>query len=261
MTAPFPLQSGGTSDDPFEAVSDFFSSSVWSFMSIVLRVFVVALWLALAVWTYQDARRRLTQPYLIAGYAVMALVLPIVGTVIYLLLRPPEYLMDARERDLELLALERRLGLSEDAEGRDLMARLAVRASRTDGGPLDTEAFATALRDAGVATREQLVDLERRLTELEFKLRRPDRASAARKPLGDEIESAAPRRREGRPDRLADPTETISLRDVELPSRRPPEEGVDQRFSDPSELTDPADTEPPTRRRRGPTPRREPRDV
>ena len=35
---------------------------------------------------------------------------PFVGVLVYLILRPPEYLADVRERELEIKAMERRLG-------------------------------------------------------------------------------------------------------------------------------------------------------
>ena len=39
-----------------------------------------------------------------------AIVFPFVGVLIYTILRPPEYLDDVRERELEIRAMERRLG-------------------------------------------------------------------------------------------------------------------------------------------------------
>jgi RNA polymerase subunit RPABC4/transcription elongation factor Spt4 len=39
----------------------------------------------------------------------VALVFPFVGTLIYLIVRPPEYALDSRERELELAVLEREL--------------------------------------------------------------------------------------------------------------------------------------------------------
>ena len=73
-------------------------------------VFVVLLWLALVYWTYQDARRRIEAPALIAACVALSVLIPFLGTIIYLIVRPPEYLDEARERELELLALEQRLG-------------------------------------------------------------------------------------------------------------------------------------------------------
>jgi hypothetical protein len=74
----------------------------------LLIVFVVVLYLSLIYWTYADARRRILDPMLI-GCAVAASVFPFVGTIVYMILRPPEYLDDMRERELEMQAAEARL--------------------------------------------------------------------------------------------------------------------------------------------------------
>ncbi|HTR89602.1 MAG TPA: zinc ribbon domain-containing protein [Solirubrobacteraceae bacterium] len=71
-------------------------------------VFVVVLYLALIYWTYNDARRRIEDPMLV-GCATAASLFPFVGTIVYVVLRPPEYLEDARERELEIQAAEARL--------------------------------------------------------------------------------------------------------------------------------------------------------
>jgi RNA polymerase subunit RPABC4/transcription elongation factor Spt4 len=74
----------------------------------LLIVFLVVLYLSLIYWTYTDARRRIEDPMLV-GCATAASLFPFVGTIIYLVLRPPEYLEDVRERDLETQAIEARL--------------------------------------------------------------------------------------------------------------------------------------------------------
>src|SRR5438067_12088085 len=74
----------------------------------LLILFVVVIWLALVYWTYADARRRMTDPMLI-GCAAAASLFPFVGTLVYLIVRPPEYLDDIRERELEMQVAEARL--------------------------------------------------------------------------------------------------------------------------------------------------------
>jgi hypothetical protein len=74
----------------------------------LLILFVVVLYLSLIYWTYADARRRILDPMLV-GCATAASLFPFVGTIIYVILRPPEYLEDARERELEMQAAEARL--------------------------------------------------------------------------------------------------------------------------------------------------------
>jgi hypothetical protein len=74
----------------------------------LLILFVVVLYLSLIYWTYTDARRRILDPMLV-GCATAASLFPFVGTIVYMILRPPEYLEDVRERELEMQAAEARL--------------------------------------------------------------------------------------------------------------------------------------------------------
>jgi Double zinc ribbon len=74
----------------------------------LLLLFLVVIWLALVYWTFADARRRIADPMLV-GCATAASLFPFVGTIIYLIVRPPEYLEDVRERDLEIAAAQARL--------------------------------------------------------------------------------------------------------------------------------------------------------
>jgi hypothetical protein len=78
----------------------------------LLILFLVVIWLALVYWTYADARRRIADPMLVAC-ATAASLFPFVGTVVYLIVRPPEYLEDVRERELEIQAAEARLAAME----------------------------------------------------------------------------------------------------------------------------------------------------
>jgi Double zinc ribbon len=74
----------------------------------LLALFVAVFYLALIYWTYADARRRINDPVMV-GCATVASLFPFVGTIIYMILRPPEYLEDVRERELEMQAAEARL--------------------------------------------------------------------------------------------------------------------------------------------------------
>jgi double zinc ribbon protein len=71
-------------------------------------LFLVAIYIALIVWTYADAKRRIEDQVLVTTAAAASL-FPFVGTLIYVIVRPPEFLEDARERDLEIAAAEARL--------------------------------------------------------------------------------------------------------------------------------------------------------
>lgn len=74
----------------------------------VVVAFAVVFWLAAAFWTYKDARRRVSDRVLVGVATVVGLV-PYLGPLLYMLFRPPEYLEDVRERELEIKAMEDRL--------------------------------------------------------------------------------------------------------------------------------------------------------
>src|ERR1700761_2651393 len=75
--------------------------------TLVLLLLIV-LWLALIVYTFLDARRRISDPFLVAC-ATIASFFPYIGTAIYTIVRPPEFLEDAHERELEIKAAELRV--------------------------------------------------------------------------------------------------------------------------------------------------------
>jgi len=74
----------------------------------VLLLFLFVIWAALIFWTYADARRRIDDPMLVAC-ATAASLFPFVGTIVYAIVRPPEFLDDVRLRELEMHAAEPRL--------------------------------------------------------------------------------------------------------------------------------------------------------
>jgi Double zinc ribbon len=86
-----------------------FDDPDWTFARNVGVVLLVILWLATAFWTFKDARRRIEEPWLIGLATLIGLVPPFLGPIIYLFFRPPEYLQDVRERELEIKAMEERL--------------------------------------------------------------------------------------------------------------------------------------------------------
>ena len=80
-------------------------------LNLAVTLFIlmlVAVWLALIVYTYFDARRRVSDPFLVAC-ATIASFIPYMGTAVYAILRPPEFLEDAHERELEIRAAELRV--------------------------------------------------------------------------------------------------------------------------------------------------------
>ncbi len=91
------------------------SNSGLNLVATLFLLMLVVLWLALIVYTYLDARRRISDPFLV-GCATVASFFPYIGTAVYAIVRPPEFLEDAHERELEIKAAELRVRqLSEEA--------------------------------------------------------------------------------------------------------------------------------------------------
>ncbi|MSO95974.1 MAG: zinc ribbon domain-containing protein [Thermoleophilia bacterium] len=87
----------------------FFDSSTWVLTRNLTGFLVVVFWLTTAFWVYKDARRRIDDPWLAGMAAVLGLVPPFVGPIVYLFLRPPDSIEERRDRDLDNRALEDRL--------------------------------------------------------------------------------------------------------------------------------------------------------
>jgi hypothetical protein len=79
----------------------------------LLVFFLFVIYVALVYWTYADASRRLEDPLLVAC-ATVAAMFPFIGTIVYTIVRPPEYLEDRHEREIEVKAAEKRLALLEN---------------------------------------------------------------------------------------------------------------------------------------------------
>ena len=106
---PFSLLAQTTDDGLFTGVRDFFDSPVWLLIQRLTFFFVVIFWIATVFWVFKDARRRIEDPWMVAMATVVGAIPPFVGPIIYMLFRPPEYLDDVRERELEIKAMEERL--------------------------------------------------------------------------------------------------------------------------------------------------------
>ncbi len=79
-----------------------------SYLSLILGVtggLLLALWLAVVVWAYRDCRARSRSPWAAVLTILAVALLPVIGLVIYLLLRPRESLAEAYDRALEQEAL------------------------------------------------------------------------------------------------------------------------------------------------------------
>jgi hypothetical protein len=92
---------------PVLALFGITNSGLNLFVNLVV-LFLVVVWIALIAWTFLDARRRIQDPVLVAC-ATGASLFPFVGPIVYSILRPPEFLEDAKERELEIRASELRV--------------------------------------------------------------------------------------------------------------------------------------------------------
>ena len=94
----------------FGGVHNFFQSATWVAIQLFGALFLVLFWAATVYWVRKDAKRRIKSPAMIQLVTVLGAVPPFLGPLVYMLFRPPEYLEDVRERELEIEAIERRLG-------------------------------------------------------------------------------------------------------------------------------------------------------
>jgi hypothetical protein len=69
-------------------------------------LFLIVFWVALVFWTWRDAERRGAMSWF---WAVVVVLFNVFGWAIYMVVRPPEYVDDARERQLEIKAREAEL--------------------------------------------------------------------------------------------------------------------------------------------------------
>jgi hypothetical protein len=97
----------------FGGIHGFFQSATWVAIETLGALFLVLVWAATVYWVRKDAKRRIESTPLIQLVTVVGAVPPFLGPLVYMLFRPPEYLEDVRERDLEIQAIERRLGAQE----------------------------------------------------------------------------------------------------------------------------------------------------
>jgi hypothetical protein len=89
--------------------ASFFDSSTWDEGPTRALVLAVVFWAATVYWVFKDARRRIEDPWLVGIATLLGAIPPFIGPLIYMLFRPPEYLEDVRERELEMAAIEDQL--------------------------------------------------------------------------------------------------------------------------------------------------------
>jgi hypothetical protein len=110
----------------FLAADSFLDSSTWNVVRNVGLFLGLVFWASTVYWVYKDARRRIEDPWLVAMATLLGAIPPFLGPLIYMLFRPPEYLEDVRERELEIAAIEEQLA---DRDLRCPVCRGAVDAS------------------------------------------------------------------------------------------------------------------------------------
>ncbi|MFN2201738.1 MAG: zinc ribbon domain-containing protein [Caldilineaceae bacterium] len=89
-----------------------FVNSIATVVGIIVAVFgafVFAFWAAIGIWTFNDIRTRTRDWLAILLAVVLVLVFPIVGWLLYLMIRPKQTLADAFDRALEEEALLREI--------------------------------------------------------------------------------------------------------------------------------------------------------
>jgi ribosomal protein L32 len=85
-----------------ENVLNFFRLPVWRYLIYGIIFVLIIIWLSFVYWTYRDSRLRSNSAIASVFWALVVLVLNFLGLIIYLILRPPEYIEDIKERDLEI---------------------------------------------------------------------------------------------------------------------------------------------------------------
>jgi hypothetical protein len=108
VTKPTPAPPAPPATDLFGWFHDFFASTTWAYIRNGGIFLLVVLWVGSVLWTLKDARRRIADPVLVAAATLVGAV-PVLGTLVYLLVRPPEYVDDVDERRLEIDSLEAEL--------------------------------------------------------------------------------------------------------------------------------------------------------
>lgn len=75
----------------------------------LLGAFLFAFWIAMGIWTFNDIRSR-TRDWLAIGLAcLLSLIFPLVGLILYMMIRPKDTLADIYDRALEEEAILREL--------------------------------------------------------------------------------------------------------------------------------------------------------
>jgi RNA polymerase subunit RPABC4/transcription elongation factor Spt4 len=83
----------------FENIMNFFRLPIWKYLTYGIVFILIIIWLSFVYWTFRDAKLRNTSPFF---WAIIVFLFNYLGLILYLILRPPEFVEDIMERDLEI---------------------------------------------------------------------------------------------------------------------------------------------------------------
>ncbi len=198
----------------------------------LLVFFLVVIWVALVYWTYSDATRRLDDPMLVAS-ATGASLFPFIGTIVYTIVRPPEYLEDRHERGLEIKAAEKRLALLENRTCSNCGAEVDASYLRCPsctrklkepcascGKPLDPRWRVCPFCEAEVAAPVRPAAEPRAGRRQEARTEAGKRAAERNERRDRQVDRERPRERERPPDRDGARVETAQRTPLQPPPNR-----------------------------------------
>jgi RNA polymerase subunit RPABC4/transcription elongation factor Spt4 len=104
--------------DLFGYINDilaFFRHPAWRYLIYGIIFVLIIVWLAFVYWTFRDAKLRSESVVPAIFWSLVVLVLNFLGLILYLILRPPEYIDDVVERDLEIERMQTLLNSGQSA--------------------------------------------------------------------------------------------------------------------------------------------------
>lgn len=81
----------------------FLTNPIWKYLLYGIIFMLIIVWLSFVYWTYRDAKFRDAPAFF---WAIIVFLFNYIGLILYLILRPPEFVDDIIERDLEIKRME-----------------------------------------------------------------------------------------------------------------------------------------------------------
>jgi len=100
--------------DFITSILNFFSSPVFKMAARLLILFLLILWASVIYWVYRDAEKR---GAIGIYWAAVILFFNVFGLIVYFILRPPEYVADVQERELEIKMKEEMINSRKSCSG------------------------------------------------------------------------------------------------------------------------------------------------